>query len=215
MNQQDLLRRALEAETVPRDLEARLRARLDSRVRSQWGRLISSLAALVLILGGMQYYAIQKTRTLQRVGIDDHLHCAIGDVYPHQKQRVEMVEGLGPYSPILQPILDESPGDQVESAHRCTVNGRTYVHVILRRGTTLISVILTKRNGNAETFPGSLTAFMEKGSGHLHADELDGYSVSGFEAGAYLGYVVSALPGQQNSELAGRVAPVIRRYTGA
>ena len=208
MNQNDLVKGAVDAKPARKDLDVRL--------RSQWSRLVSSLAALVLILGGMQHYAIQKTRTLERVGLDDHIHCAIAGLYPQQTERVQMVEGLGPYSPMLQPIVDQSPGDQVESAHRCTVNGRIYVHVILRRGTTLISVILTKRSQNSEAFPGSLTTFMRHGDGpRLHEEGVDGYSVAGFEAGAYLGYVISGLPGQQNSELAGRVAPVVRRYTGA
>ena len=49
---------------------------------------------------------------------------------------------------MLQPVIDEASAgpptpDAVESAHRCTVNGRAYVHIILRRDGMLISVILT------------------------------------------------------------------------
>ncbi len=215
MKQRELLRRAVDAELVPRDLEARVRTGLGQGSTAQWGRLLSSIAMLVMVLGGMQFYAMQKTHTLQRVGLDDHLHCAIAGEYPHQTEKAVMVQDLGPYAPMLQPILDLSPGDPVVSAHRCTVSGRTYVHVILRRGTTLVSVILTRRR-DKEAFPGTLATLVSHGnSAHLHEGEMGAYSVAGFEAGAYLGYVVSALPDQQNSELAGRVAPVIRRYTGA
>jgi hypothetical protein len=47
----------------------------------------------------------------------------------------------------------------------------------------------------------------------LHEGNREGYSVAGFESGAYLAYVVSALPGPQNKELAGRLEPVIDRFT--
>ena len=203
MKQSELLRRAVDAEPVPRDLEARVRTKLTHRPGVLWGRLLTSFVMLVMVVGGAQYYTEQKVRALYRVGVADHVHCAIEGAYPHQTERSSMMVDLGPYAPMLQPILDQSPGDTVESAHRCTVSGRDYVHVILRRGRTLISVILTKRTG-AEGFPGK----------RLREGKMDGYSVSGFEAGAYLGYVVSALPGQQNSELAGRVVTVVRRYTG-
>jgi len=224
MNQDERLRRAVSNEPVPRDLEARVRTRLDSssggaRTRSGlsgFGRVISSLALLAFMLGATQYYGVQKTRDLLRVGLDDHLHCAIEGAYPRQSNQgqanqgragnAEAMTALGPYSPMLQPVLDQFPGDSLVSAHRCTVGGRDYVHMILRRDQMLISVILTKRK-DGETFPRTIIPVHESG--------LAGYSISSFGAGGYLGYVVSSLPGQQNDRLAGLVAPVVRRYTGA
>jgi hypothetical protein len=214
MNQDERLRRAVNKEPVPRDLEARVRTRLDSssggarprRGLSGFGRLLSSLALLVFMLGATQYYGVQKTRDLLRVGLDDHLHCAIEGAYPRQAGKAEAMTALGPYSPMLQPVLDQFPGDSLVSAHRCTVGGRDYVHMILRRDRMLISVILTKRK-DGETFPRTIIPVHESG--------LAGYSISSFGAGGYLGYVVSGLPGQQNDRLAGLVAPVVRRYTGA
>ena len=69
-----------------------------------------------------------------------------------------------------------------------------------------MSLILTPRGGQ-EVFPRTLAGRA------LHEGRRDGYSVAAFESGAYLGYIVSALPAQQNGELAARVAPVIDRYT--
>jgi len=215
MNQDERLRRAVNKEPVPRDLEARVRTRLDSggprRGLSGFGRLISSLALLVFMLGATQYYAVQKTRDLLRVGLDDHLHCAIEGAYPRQANqgqngKAAAMTAMGPYSPMLQPVLDQFPGDSLVSAHRCTVNGRDYVHMILRRDQMLISVILTKRR-DGESFPRTIIPVHESG--------LAGYSISSFGAGGYMGYVVSSLPGQVNDRLAGLVAPVVRRYTGA
>ena len=210
MNQDERLRRAVNKESVPRDLEARVRTRLDSasprRGLSGFGRMISSLALLVFMLGATQYYGVQKTRDLLRVGLDDHLHCAIEGAYPRQTGKADAMTAMGPYSPMLQPVLDQFPGDSLVSAHRCTVNGRDYVHMILRRDQMLISVILTKRR-DGESFPRTIIPVHESG--------LAGYSISSFGAGGYMGYVVSSLPGQVNDRLAGLVAPVVRRYTGA
>ena len=213
------LRAAFDNEPVPRDLEARLRTRLDHPPRgADWRRLVTSLAMLVFVIGLSQFYAMKKTGELYQVGVDDHIHCAIAGVYPHQTQRVEMVEGLGPqFAPMLQPVVDEaaagrSAPDAVESAHRCTVNGRAYVHIILRRDKTLISVILTRRTA-AEAFPRAIAAHVVHASGvPIHEGILDGYAVSSLESGAWLGYVVSGLPAPENDALSVRLAPVIRRF---
>lgn len=213
------LRRAMDGEPVPRDLETRVRGRLArpgsaSRGPSSSGRLISSLALLAVVLAGTQYYAVAKTRRLFQTGVDDHIRCAIAGAYPRQNSREEMIGALGPWAPILQPVVDQAPGNSLVSAHRCTVNGRNYVHIILRRNQTLISLIMTRR-AEGETFPRSLTARVVNVSGiSLHEGALEGYSVSGFVSGAWLGYVISGLPGGNNEELARRVAPVIARYTG-
>jgi hypothetical protein len=200
------LRKALDNEPVPRDLEARVRARLDKPGFSGWGRLISSLSMLLILGGGLQFTAMRKVHDLLQAGVNDHVHCAIAGEYPHQTERAAMVRDLGPYSLMLQPVIDKMPGDDLVSAHRCTIQGRDYVHIILRRHGTLISVILT-RKGKNDVYPRAVAAH-KSGS-------IDGYSVAGFEAGSYLGYVVSALPESTNNGMAEKIAPVIKRYTGA
>jgi len=218
MNQRQRLQKAVDNEPVPRDLEARVRTRLERPSRgaaSGWGRLLSSVALLVFMIGGTEYYAVRKTHDLFRTGVDDHVHCAIGGEYPRQTSKAAGIEAMGPYSPMLQPILDQFPGDSLVSAHRCTVNGRSYVHVIMRRNNMMISVIMTRRE-KADAYPRAIGMRVLQASGiPVHTGDMAGYSVAGFEAGNYLAYVVSGLPGQQNDQLAERLAPVIRRYTGA
>jgi hypothetical protein len=168
-------------------------------------RLISSLAMLAVVIGGVSYYAIRRTNELLDIGVNDHVQCAIAGTYPRQTQKAEMAAGLGAqFAPMLQPLLDAAGADYtVVSAHHCTAAGRAYFHVVLRRGRTLVSVILTQR-GDQEVFP--------RGLGALHTGNRDGYTVAGFEPDGYLAYIVSALPGQQNKELAGRLAGVIDRF---
>jgi hypothetical protein len=163
-------------------------------------RLISSLAMLAVALGGVSYYSVRKTNELLDIGVNAHIQCAVAGT------EAERAEGLGTeFGPMLQPLTEAAGTDYtLVSAHPCTALGRAYVQVILRHGQTPISVILTKR-GEQEVFPRMLSA--------LHEGSRDGYSVAGFESGAYLAYVVSALPGPQNKELAGRLEPVIDRFT--
>jgi hypothetical protein len=166
-------------------------------------RLASSVAMLILVIGGVWYYAVRRTGELFDVGVNAHVQCAIAETYP------ERTQGLGDkFAPMLQPVLDAAAGAlgsaALVSAHRCTVADRAFVHIILRRGTTLISVILTQR-GDREDFPRLPAA--------LHTGSRDGYSVAAFESGAYLAYIISTLPGRQNRELAARLEPIIDRFT--
>ena len=168
-------------------------------------RLISSVAMLAVVAGGVWFYSVRKTNELLDIGVDDHLHCAMG-----QAPKAERAEGLGTqFVPMLQPVVDVAGADYtVVSAHRCNVSGRTYFHIILqqlKQSQTPVSVILTARDAQ-EVFPRTL-------SSRLHEGTRDGFSVAGFQSGAHLGYIISALPGYQNGELAARLAPVIDRCT--
>jgi hypothetical protein len=169
---------------------------------------------LVVVAAGVGFYSVRKTDELLRIGLNDHLHCAIAGTYPRQTQKGEMSGGLGErFAPMLPPVLDAADGGVALSAHRCDIQGRAYIHIVLRRDQTLISAILTRR-GDREVFPRALAAHVVDASGiALHEDQRDGYSVASFESGGYLGYIVSALPNEKNDEFARRLAPVMARYT--
>jgi hypothetical protein len=169
---------------------------------------------LVIVIAGVLFVSYRKTDELLALGINDHVHCAIAGKYPRQTMRVEMTQGLGAqFAPMLQPVVDAAGIGSVVSAHRCTIMGRSYVHVILRRGQMLLSVILTRRE-NGDVFPGEALARMVHHSEvPLHDASVAGYSVAGFESGEWLGYVVSAMPDARNRELAERIAPVVENYT--
>jgi hypothetical protein len=164
---------------------------------------------LALAVGGVSFYSMRKTGELFEIGVKDHVRCALAGSSPNQPQELG-----AEFAPMVQPILDAAGAEYAAvSAHRCTVEGRAYIHIILRRGQTPVSVILTRR-GDQEVFPKILAGrIIHAGGIPLHEGSRDGYSVAAFDSGAYLGFVVSALPGEQNSELAVRVAPVIDRYT--
>jgi hypothetical protein len=174
---------------------------MDNRRGSPQVRLISSLAMLVLVIGGVWFYSIRQTNELLNMGVNDHVRCAIAGTY------AERTQGLGtPFGPMLRPLLDAAGAEYtLVSAHHCTAASRGYIHIVLRRDRTLVSVILTRR-GDREVFPRVPPT-------RVHEGTRDAYSVAAFESGDYLAYIVSALPGQQTKELASRLTPVIDRYT--
>ncbi|HYA18269.1 MAG TPA: hypothetical protein VEF06_12420 [Bryobacteraceae bacterium] len=181
---------------------------------SPWPRLLPGLSLLVFILIVVAVNSVTQTHRLLRLGTAVHAQCAVAGTYPKQTDRQQMVQALGPYSLMLQPILDLMPGDKVISAHRCTIEGHGYMHVILDHQGKPVSITMTRRDPG-DVFPRIFSGGFYSSPAAVRETDLDGYSVAGFTAGRYLGYVVSSMPAGANLDLAERLAPVIRRYTGA
>jgi hypothetical protein len=181
-------------------------------------RLISSFAMLVLVIGGALVYSVRTTSELFDRGVDDHARCTLAGSYSRQTKPAEMASALGHFAPLLEPLMkadriNNAEGeDQLVAAWECAASGRTDADIVLRRGQTLISVIIARRD-DRQAFPRVLAGRVIEAAGiSLNEATRAGYSVAAFESGAYLGYVVSALPVAKNTDLAARLAPVIVRY---
>jgi hypothetical protein len=99
----------------------------------------------------------------------------------------------------------------VLEAHICQVPGspRKYVHFIARGHGTILSVILTKREG--ESLPtGRFLVAKASGGANLYKAHLDGMDVAGFESMGYFGFVVADLGQNEVMQIAARLAPVLR-----
>ena len=91
-------------------------------------RLVSSVAMLILVIGGVWFYAVRRTGELFDIGVNAHVQCAIAETYPAPRQ------GLGDkFAPMLQPVLEAMVGDALVSAQRCIVSDRAYIHIILKQ----------------------------------------------------------------------------------
>lgn len=184
------------------------------RPASHWTRPIASLSLLGFIILVIAVNGVTTTHRMLGLGTAVHNQCAVAKTYPKQTDRPQMVQALGPYSVMLQPILDQMPGDTVISAHRCTIDGHLYMHVIIEHQAKPVSIAITKRD-DGDRFPRMFSGPIYAGPAAVRETDLDGYSVAGFTAGRYLGFVVSSMSAGANEDLAERLAPVIRRYTGA
>jgi Putative zinc-finger len=189
-----------------------------------WALAVAGAALMVIVgIAGQQWIKLDRARqmvaSVLQLGVSDHLHCAIrGHNYPDVANPPEVLrEKLGPQYAGLLPVVEKKlPGFQVLEAHVCTVPGnpRKYVHIITRGQGTILSVILTKRDG--EALPaGRFVAAASFGNVNFYEKQLEGMSVAGFEVGAYFGFVVSDLGQHEMSQLAEGLAPALQTAMNA
>jgi anti-sigma factor (TIGR02949 family) len=232
----EALRRAAVKRLPPEDFREAVHQRLRKaqpgmiwQVPTTWAAAVAAALALVVIGGalGQQWIWLQRGRqmvaSVLALGVADHLHCAIkGHNYPEVANPPDQLrQKLGPeYAGLLEVVEAKLPGFQVLEDHICTVPGspRKYVHFIARGRGTILSVILTKRDG--ESLPAQRLLVTKDSSGSdLYNAELEGTSVAGFETNEYFGFVVSNLAQNEVLQLASAIAPPLRnaldRSTGA
>ena len=224
----EALRRAAAAQAVPKGLDQTIHKRLqESQPGWAWGfppsRWAVALAGVALV--AIAVVATQQWRSLQRgrqlvasvlgLGVSDHLHCAIrGHNYPEVAHSPEELRAkLGPLYAGLLPVVEQRlPGFQVLEAHLCSVPGssRQFVHMIARQDKTILSVVLTRRDG--ESFPpGNFLAASAQSSVTLYQTHLQGMNVAGFSSKEYFGFVVSDLGQQDVLEIASAIAPPLQK----
>jgi anti-sigma factor (TIGR02949 family) len=202
MRIREALRRAVSGRPVPEPLRAEVQRRLrGSRSGLFWqgsaARLALAVAAFILVvlssLGIKQWLTFRDgERMIARVlklGAADHLHCAIqGHNYPEVPNPPDQIrQKLGPqYAGVVQVVEQKLPGFQVLEGHICSIPGspRRYVHFIARGRGTILSVILTKREGE-DLPPGRLLVADASGGVNFYKAHLDGMDVAGFESASY------------------------------
>jgi anti-sigma factor (TIGR02949 family) len=185
-----------------------------------WAVALASLA--ILIVAGQQWLVFERGRQLVAsvlsLGVADHLNCAIkGHNYPEVANPPdELRKKLGPqYAGLLPVVQGRLPGFQLLEAHICSLPGspQKYVHFIARGQGTILSVILTKREGESLPAGRFLVASAPAGV-NLYKAKLEGMSVAGFETNEHFGFVVSDLGQDQMMQLAASLAPALRDALG-
>jgi anti-sigma factor (TIGR02949 family) len=228
----DALRRAVEQQSPPEYLVETIHHRLrHTRPAFSWSlgsrHWMLALASLVLIVaaGATAQRALSLRRGRQLVasvltlGVSDHVHCAIqSHNYPEiARPAAQLQARLGAeYAPLLPVVERELPGFEVLEAHICRVPGspRKYVHFIARGQGTILSVILTRREG--EALPNEARLVSETAGGvRLYRNHLEGMDVTGFETNAYFGFVVSDLGQDSVLQIAAALAPPLRTQLDA
>jgi anti-sigma factor RsiW len=153
--------------------------------------------------------------TILQVGLRDHVHCAVFRKYPQAPPAfAEMARELGPQYAGLVPLVKARVPDEyrVILAHRCHVQGRNYVHLVLRGPSSLLSLIVTKKNPG-ESFPAAQLAPVLQASGvPVYRAGASQFQVAAFESQAYLAFVISDLPEERNLQLAAALAPPVEEF---
>ncbi|MEO8597249.1 MAG: hypothetical protein ABI759_28280 [Candidatus Solibacter sp.] len=144
--------------------------------------------------------------------LSDHIHCAVFRKYPVNPPAIEEMEAkLGPeyqgLLPVVEPVIP--PGYRIVLAHQCTYGGRQFIHLTMRKGSEVISLVVARKE-NGETLAG-LTPAEDSHGVPVYRTSTDQYQIAGFESERYLAFVVSSQSGSKNLQLAAALAPNVRR----
>ncbi len=150
----------------------------------------------------------EQTRQNLNVGLGDHVHCAIDNGF--WVEHFDIINrDLGNEYAALVTLVEGNLGRDytISAAHTCLVNEREFAYLIFRNRDKTLSVILTKKDGEDFT-PDD---WMEVSGAPLHRGRTEDYAVAGFETGEHLAFVVSNLNPDENTRIAERIAPSVRR----
>jgi hypothetical protein len=154
-----------------------------------------------------------KLAAILKVGLGDHIHCSVFRKYPQNPPPVEKMESdLGPSYKGLLPVVRAAvpEGYRVIMGHQCGYAGRRFIHLTLKKGDDLLSLVIARRQ------PGETVAGLSPAGGPaglpIYQSAADRYQVAGFEAGDFLAYVVSDLKRKSNLQIAAAVAPGVREF---
>ncbi|HYE73020.1 MAG TPA: hypothetical protein VEF04_06810, partial [Blastocatellia bacterium] len=226
------LQKAVRNEAPAPDFQARLRQSIRPQPSGiSWWMGIA--AALLLAFGAWGgFLIVQQFRTspaativtlaeasspaqvaIQQIGIGDHIHCTVNRDYsrgPRSDERIQ--HDLGSDFADLLPLIRElAPEHTVFLGHVCNFQGRDFVHLILTRGNTPVSVTLTRKRG--ETFDSEHSIASHKSAVvPLYLSQIDGLSVASFETVKYLGFVISGLPRTEHQQIAASITPKLRDF---
>lgn len=218
-----LVRDAVTKEQAPPELVAALRSRLRTERPSFFAfntvRWMMAAAAVLLLaivgVGSLQWARIvqfgaddgvfpalsARVQELLRVGLIDHVHCAI--ISKQWKRLVSFDEmkantsrqALGPDFIDLVPAVEAKLGSEYKlvQGHRCVANHRRYVHLILTgKEGTIVSLVITEKNN--ESFSQSDAVAVIRASGiPIYRGRQGILEIAGFESDKYLAYIVSNL----------------------
>jgi anti-sigma factor (TIGR02949 family) len=228
------LRNAVREEAVPVDLEQKVRRRIhDSQPARLWRmgfslRWMSAVAALVALSAGA-WIALHKQQTqneyiatlsarlpgILQVGLRDHIHCAVFRKYPKNPPTfAQMAESMGPQYAGLVPLVKEkvSDGYRIILAHRCSFQGRNYIHMVLKGTSALVSLVITKKNSGESLANVQLAPVLQAVGVPLYRGGAEPFQVAGFETPAYLAFLISDLAEENNIQLAATLAPGVHAF---
>lgn len=233
------LKLAVASETVPAALEYRIRRSLQEQAapakRStswMWAPRLSLAALATLLVAVTVAYQVGHLRftaesqeafiqsisgrvaTIMRVGLGDHVHCAVFRKAPKTAPTfTELVQDVEPqYRGLVTVVKEHIPDDyKVVMAHHCRYHGRKFVHLTMRSGSSLISLVISRR-GQGESFERDLGPVLAESGIPIYQAGVQSYQIAGFESRDHLAYIVSDLNDKGNLHLMAAIAPSVKGF---
>ncbi|HYL78072.1 MAG TPA: zf-HC2 domain-containing protein [Bryobacteraceae bacterium] len=222
---------------APPYLEARVRKHIQgSHTPSPWvNRLIAVGVMAVLVIGigvSLAYrsgyfrlttaskesyiaFASSRVPMLMRVGLGDHVHCAIFRKYPKNPPPVEeFARLLGPDFRGLIPVVEQHVPSEYRLilAHRCQYHNRRFVHLTMTNGSRLLSLVIAKKAGGESFQAQDLLPALSDSGLSIYRAGVQRFQMAAFESRDHLVYVISDLPQEKNTELMRAMAPALSSY---
>jgi anti-sigma factor RsiW len=229
------LKAAVLTQPIPDGLQNRIHSKLHRKRPETYRWMLAAAAAVVIavsswatlrfwnqhqLTGGAPLEAAEvaaKNASVLQIGLADHVHCALDAGFANQSfSEEEMSQKLGPeYAGLVALIRDKAPGDlRVIVGHRCRAGSRQYIHLILRNQQTILSVVLTRKNGDSFAEPRQDQLPADAAAVALHEARIQNFELAGFEAGDFLAFVVSNLPRDDNVRIAASLGPALTTFLG-
>ena len=154
------------------------------------------------------------TGRLLKIGFDDHVYCAIDHGMANRQFTVEQVsERLGAeYAGLAEVLKQRMPQDyRVVVGHRCHYQAREFIHLIMRNQSDEVSLVITRKNG--EAFPAAGASAIAQAAGMpIYERSWQNVQVAGMETRDCLVFVVSNSTQDDNLQIATRLAPSVREF---
>ena len=218
-----MLQQAVGRDKAPAALRARIQHEIRATPASSSNWMLAAAAAIVVGLGGyvaLQWFSARQMANhrpalaaVLKVGLDDHIHCAVGTWYRGREFSDErMARDLGPQFAGLAPMVKSVIPAEMKMlvAHQCQVNGRNFVHFILQKQERTFSLIITRKDG--ESFADIAGAKILNSGVRIHESRMQNFEVAGTETRDFLVYFISDSTGDQNAQIARNLAAPVRDY---
>jgi hypothetical protein len=233
-----LLRDAVRREAAPARLEQAIRARVresSGRSFSPGYRWLAVAAAVVICVGVWGTLRIRQDRIYDDVeaqnsiirtvaakvshtlgiGLKDHIHCSVyrrfkrGET-PTVKEVAEKMEDYAGLAPIVAGRVPEDY--RLVLAHRCEYMRRDYVHLTFKRGSSLMSLVITRRQAGESFQADRLLPALLESDIPIYRASADRYQIAGFESRDHLVYVVSDMGSLDNLTLTAKLAAPVKDF---
>ncbi len=236
------LKAAVESQRVPAGLSVKIRQNihrqqsrfLPTAAWSLWA--MAAAAAVVLLIGiwvvrtrtgmpesldvadraGQDVFIHRVSQTVSkvlRVGLGDHIHCAVFRKYPKNPPApAQLAESIGSAFQGLVPLVKAGVPDRyrILMAHQCGYSGRRFVHVTLSDGSNLMSLVIARKEPG-ESLEG-LSPSMRASNVPVFQATAERYEIAGFETAQYLAFLISDLSAGNNLQMASTLAPPVHDF---
>jgi Putative zinc-finger len=222
-----LLQQAVRKHQAPPALEERIRNDIRARRSSitfrmmQWP--LAAAAALLLLGGGWGVLRLfkeadavlpERAMAVLRIGASDHIECAVNHQMSSRRFTFEDMSGsIGQEYIGLVPVVKEKVpvGYEIVVAHKCHVNRREFVHLILKNQEKILSLVVTRKGEDSFAAKNPVAALKTSGI-PLYKSSVESYQVAGFESRDHLAFLVSNLGEGENLQIASSLAAPVREF---